>query len=84
MILDLEEVRDSTVMDAGYDAPRIAHLLADLPVQVLGLLRSDRVMRRPAPSRAKFAAVHPAGGDYSSTGLSSSSATPPPGARSGW
>ncbi|GGV00463.1 hypothetical protein GCM10010502_63690 [Kitasatospora aureofaciens] len=30
------------VMDAGYDAPRIAHLLGDLPVQVLGRLRSDR------------------------------------------
>lgn len=40
------------VMDAGYDAPRIAHLPADLPVQVLGRLCSDRVMRRPAPSRA--------------------------------
>ncbi|MFB7905970.1 NF041680 family putative transposase [Kitasatospora sp. NPDC056076] len=50
------------VMDAGYDAPRIAHLLGDLPVQVLGRLRSDRVMRRPAPSRAEFAAANPAGG----------------------
>ncbi|WP_218002631.1 transposase [Nocardia brevicatena] len=39
------------VLDAGYDAPRIAHLLADLPVQILGRLRSDRVFRRPAPSR---------------------------------
>ncbi|GGR09103.1 hypothetical protein GCM10010195_74540 [Kitasatospora griseola] len=36
------------VMDAGYDALRIAHLLGDLPVQVLGRLRLDRVMRRPA------------------------------------
>lgn len=50
------------VMDAGYDAPRIAHLLGDLPVQILGRLRSDRVMRRPAPSRAEFAAANPAGG----------------------
>ncbi|MEV0192249.1 NF041680 family putative transposase [Kitasatospora purpeofusca] len=50
------------VMDAGYDAPRIAHLLADLPVQNLGRLRSDRVMRRPAPTRAEFAAANPAGG----------------------
>lgn len=49
-------------MDAGYDAPRIAHLLGDLPVQILGRLRSDRVMRRPAPSRAEFAAANPAGG----------------------
>ncbi|MEV7713832.1 NF041680 family putative transposase [Streptomyces sp. NPDC088270] len=39
------------VMDAGYDAPRIAHLLDGLPVQVLGRLRSDRVMRRPTPPR---------------------------------
>jgi hypothetical protein len=37
------------VADAGYDAPRIAFLLADLPVQILGRLRSDRVFRRPAP-----------------------------------
>ncbi|MFG2483538.1 transposase [Streptomyces virginiae] len=34
------------VPDAGYDAPRIAHLLADMPVEVLGRLRSDRVMRK--------------------------------------
>lgn len=50
------------VMDASYDAPRITHLVADLPVQVLSRLRSDRVMRRPAPSRAEFAAANPAGG----------------------
>ncbi|PVC76683.1 NF041680 family putative transposase [Streptomyces sp. CS081A] len=35
------------VLDAGYDAPRIAHILSDLPVDVLGRLRSDRVMRKP-------------------------------------
>jgi hypothetical protein len=39
------------VLDSGYDAPRIAHLLSGLPVQILGRLRSDRVMRRPAPPR---------------------------------
>ncbi len=39
------------VLDAGYDAPRIAHLLGDLPVEILGRLRSDRVMRRPTPPR---------------------------------
>jgi hypothetical protein len=39
------------VLDAGYDAPRIAHLLADLPVEVLGRMRSDRVLRRPVPPR---------------------------------
>ncbi|MFI1585092.1 NF041680 family putative transposase [Embleya sp. NPDC020630] len=39
------------VLDAGYDVPRIAFLLADLPVEVLGRMRSDRVMRRPTPPR---------------------------------
>jgi hypothetical protein len=39
------------VLDAGYDTPRIAHLLNDLPVEILGRLRSDRVMRRPTPPR---------------------------------
>ncbi|MFD7262225.1 NF041680 family putative transposase [Streptomyces sp. NPDC059874] len=37
------------VLDAGDDAPRIAHLLMDMPVEVLGRLRSDRVMRKPVP-----------------------------------
>ena len=37
------------VVDAGYDVPRLAFLLADLPVQVLGRMRSDRVLRRAAP-----------------------------------
>jgi hypothetical protein len=27
------------VLDAGYDAPRIAYLLADLPVQILARMR---------------------------------------------
>jgi hypothetical protein len=39
------------VLDAGYDALRIAYLLAGLPVHVLGRMRSDRVLRRPAPPR---------------------------------
>lgn len=39
------------VLDAGYDAPRLAHLLADLPVQILGRMRSDRVLRRATPPR---------------------------------
>jgi hypothetical protein len=39
------------VVDAGYDVPRLAFLLADLPVQVLGRMRSDRVLRWAAPSR---------------------------------
>jgi len=40
------------IFDAGYDAPRLAYLLADLPVEVLGRLRSDRVLHFPAPARA--------------------------------
>src|SRR5215468_6665865 len=39
------------VFDAGYDIPRLAWLLADLPVELLGRLRSDRVMLLPAPAR---------------------------------
>ena len=37
------------VFDAGYDVTRLAWLLADLPVELLGRLRSDRVMWQPAP-----------------------------------
>ena len=39
------------VFDAGYDLTRLAWPLRDLPVEVLGLLRSDRVMYFPAPHR---------------------------------
>jgi hypothetical protein len=39
------------VADAGYDLPRLAFLLRDLPVQVLGRMRSDRVLRRACPPR---------------------------------
>ncbi|MFE2972824.1 NF041680 family putative transposase [Streptomyces sp. NPDC059340] len=39
------------VIDAGYDVMRLSYLLRDLPVELLGRLRSDRVMRRPAPPR---------------------------------
>ena len=39
------------VFDAGYDLTRLAWLLRDLPVEVLGRLRSDRVMHFPAPHR---------------------------------
>jgi len=37
------------VFDAGYDVTRLAWLLADLPVELLGRLRSDRVMQLPVP-----------------------------------
>lgn len=50
------------VMDAGYDPMRLAHVLADLPVEVVGRLRSDRVLRGPAPTWAQYAAAYPAGG----------------------
>src|SRR5271165_2260196 len=39
------------VFDSGYDLTRLAWLLADLPVEVAGRLRSDRVMHFPAPAR---------------------------------
>ncbi|MEV6212542.1 NF041680 family putative transposase [Kitasatospora sp. NPDC051914] len=41
------------VMDAGYDGTRLAHVLADLPVEIVVRLRSDRVMLRdPGPARS--------------------------------
>ncbi|ADI12473.1 hypothetical protein SBI_09355 [Streptomyces bingchenggensis BCW-1] len=39
------------VLDSRYDAARLAHRLAGLPVEILGRLHSDRVMRRPMPPR---------------------------------
>ncbi|WP_374216168.1 NF041680 family putative transposase [Frankia sp. R82] len=39
------------VMDAGYDVTRLAFVLADLPVELLGRIRSDRVLRFPTPPR---------------------------------
>jgi hypothetical protein len=39
------------VCDAGYDVTRLAFVLADLPVELLGRIRSDRVLRRPTPPR---------------------------------
>nr|WP_202497620.1 NF041680 family putative transposase [Streptomyces sp. SID5469] len=50
------------VFDAGYDAPRMAYLLDSLPVEVLGRMRADRVMRRPAPSPKEYAVSYPQGG----------------------
>lgn len=40
------------VFDAGYDVTRLAYLLGDLPVRLVGRLRSDRVLRFPRPPRA--------------------------------
>jgi hypothetical protein len=42
------------VVDAGYDVPRLAYQLRDLPVVVIGRLRSDRVLYRAAPAYAGF------------------------------
>jgi hypothetical protein len=39
------------IFDAGYDVTRLAYLLTDLPVELLGRLRSDRVLQLPAPPR---------------------------------
>ncbi|MFB6715949.1 MULTISPECIES: NF041680 family putative transposase [unclassified Streptomyces] len=39
------------VMDSGYDVTRLAFVLADLPVELAGRLRSDRVMLRDAGER---------------------------------
>jgi hypothetical protein len=41
------------VMDSGYDVAYLTHALADLPVVLVGRLRSDRVMLRdPGPARS--------------------------------
>ncbi|WP_406434277.1 transposase [Streptomyces sp. NBC_01589] len=41
------------VMDSGYDVAYLSHALADLPVVLVGRLRSDRVMLRdPGPARS--------------------------------
>ncbi|WP_406510611.1 NF041680 family putative transposase [Streptomyces sp. NBC_00212] len=59
------EVGDDDILvvsDAGYDAPRMAYLLCGLPVEVLGRMRSDRVMRRPTPSLKEYASSYPQGG----------------------
>nr|WTB28729.1 transposase [Streptomyces sp. NBC_00830] len=41
------------VFDAGYDVTRLAFLLADLPVELLGRLRSDRVLYFPPPPQPR-------------------------------
>lgn len=43
--------RDVLVVDAGYGVMRLAWLLRDLPVELAGRLRSERVLRLPKPPR---------------------------------
>lgn len=59
------------VMDAGYDVMRLAWVLRDLPVELVGRLRSDRVLYRPAPSREEYYRTHPRGATRPSTARSS-------------
>jgi DDE superfamily endonuclease len=47
------------VADAGYDITRLAFVLADLPVELLGRIRSDRVLRGPRTLRAARATGRP-------------------------
>ena len=47
------------IFDAGYDPMRLAYRLADLPVEVLGRLRSDRVLHFPVPPRRPGAPGRP-------------------------
>lgn len=48
------------IFDAGYDLMRLACRLADLPVDVLGRLRSDRVLHFPVAARLPGARGRPA------------------------
>ena len=40
------------IFDSGYDLTRLAWLLRDIPAEVLGRPRSDRVLYFPAAPRA--------------------------------
>jgi hypothetical protein len=64
------------VLDAGYEVCRLAFLLADLPVQLLGRLRADRVLCFPAPARPAGRGGRPA-----ATAPGSPWPTPRPGQR---
>jgi hypothetical protein len=41
------------VTDAGYDVTRLAFVLVDLPVDLVGRIRCDRVLRLPKPPRLR-------------------------------
>ena len=55
-LIDAGQWRDGdlpilVIFDAGYDPMRLAHQLTGLPVEILGRLRSDRVLHFPVPPR---------------------------------
>jgi hypothetical protein len=66
------------VFDAGYDVTRLAWLLADQPVELLGRLRTDRVFYRPAPPRAPGQTGRP-GRHEAEFGLAETASHPQPG-----
>ena len=70
------------VFDAGYDVTRLAFLLADLPVELLGRLRSDRGGPRPAPRSTRYAPA-PARPPPSTASRGSSGLAPSRGRRRG-
>ena len=45
------------VLDSGYDVCRLAFGLADLPIHLIGRLRSDRVLLGPVPPRSEQGAA---------------------------
>jgi hypothetical protein len=65
------------IFDAGYDPMRLAYRLADLPVEVLGRLRSDRVLHFPEPERRPGTRGRPRrhGGEFA---LADPATWPPP------
>ncbi|MFB6393565.1 transposase [Polymorphospora lycopeni] len=65
------------VCDTGYDVARLAFVLADLPVRLLGRIRTDRVLRLPKPPRTAGAAGRPPkhGPEFR---LADPAASPPP------
>src|ERR671933_361470 len=41
------------VLDSGYDVHRLAFVLADLPIRLIGRIRADRVLLTPPPPRPR-------------------------------
>ncbi len=66
MVVQAGDPEVLVIADAGYDAPRLAYLLRDLPVKVLARMRSDCVLRWPAPQKQPHAVGRPPrhGGEF--------------------